>query len=104
MNTAALLARLRNRADVEYAEPNFIIRIGAQPNDPSFGQLWGLQNTGQTINFFPGVAGADIDAVPRLGSDGRFDRARRRRDRHRHRLHASGSRRQHLVGPGGSSR
>ena len=36
----------------------------------------------------------------RLGSDGRFDRARRRRDRHRHRLHASGSRRQHLVGPG----
>jgi len=64
MNTAALLARLRNRADVEYAEPNFIIRIGAQPNDPSFGQLWGLQNTGQTINFVPGVPGADIDAVP----------------------------------------
>src|SRR5688500_3203526 len=63
MNTTALLARLRNRADVEYAEPNFIIRIGAQPNDPSFGQLWGLQNTGQIIGFFPGVAGADIDAV-----------------------------------------
>ncbi len=64
MNTAALLARLRNRADVEYAEPNFIVRISAQPNDPSFGQLWGLHNTGQTINFFPGIAGADIDAVP----------------------------------------
>ena len=63
MNTTALLARLRNRADVEYAEPNFIVRIGAQPNDPSFGQLWGLHNTGQTINFIPGVAGADIDAV-----------------------------------------
>jgi len=64
MNVTALLARLRNRADVEYAEPNFIIQIGATPNDPSFDQLWGLHNTGQVINFFPGVAGADIDAVP----------------------------------------
>ena len=64
LNTASLLARLRNRADVEYAEPNFIIRISAEPNDPSFGQLWGLHNIGQIINFFPGVAGADIDALP----------------------------------------
>src|SRR6185503_9891232 len=53
LSTAALLARLRNRADVEYAEPNFIIRIGAQPNDQYFGQLWGLQNIGQVIGFFP---------------------------------------------------
>ena len=62
-STVALLARLRNRPEVEYAEPNFIIRIAAQPNDPSFGQLWGLQNIGQIINFFPGIPGADIDAV-----------------------------------------
>src|SRR5688500_3261631 len=33
LNTAALLERLRARADVEYAEPNFIVRIGAQPDD-----------------------------------------------------------------------
>jgi subtilisin family serine protease len=64
MNVPALLARLRNRPDVEYAEPNFILRIGATPNDAQFGQLWGLHNTGQVINFFfPGVPGADIDAV-----------------------------------------
>lgn len=63
VSTATLLARLRGRADVEYAEPNFIIEIGAHPNDQYFGQLWGLENTGQPINFFPGVAGADIDAV-----------------------------------------
>ena len=64
MNVTALLARLRNRPDVEYAEPNFIIQIGATPNDPSFNRLWGLHNTGQVINFFfPGVPGADIDAV-----------------------------------------
>jgi subtilisin family serine protease len=64
LNVPALLARLRNRPDVEYAEPNFIIQIGATPNDPSFTQLWGLHNTGQVINFFfPGVPGADIDAV-----------------------------------------
>jgi subtilisin family serine protease len=65
MNVPALLARLRNRADVEYVEPNLVIRIAAPPNDPSFGQLWGMHNTGQVINFFfPGLAGADIDAVP----------------------------------------
>lgn len=63
VSTATLLARLRVRTDVEYAEPNFIIQIDARPNDQHFGQLWGLENTGQFINFFPGVAGADIDAV-----------------------------------------
>ncbi len=35
----------------------------AVPNDPFFGQLWGLQNTGQLIQGTLGVAGADISAV-----------------------------------------
>jgi subtilisin family serine protease len=34
----------------------------AVPNDPSFGQQWGLQNTGQTVNGVNGTAGADIHA------------------------------------------
>jgi len=63
---AALLARLRARVDVEYAEPDYVVQVTAVPNDPSFGQLWGLQNTGQLINTLSptsGTPGADISAV-----------------------------------------
>jgi thermitase len=50
--------RLRGSRLVTYAEPNFILRASAIPNDPMFGQLYGLHNTGQT----GGAADADIDA------------------------------------------
>ncbi|MEA5523368.1 S8 family peptidase, partial [Limnoraphis robusta] len=48
----------------EYVEPNYIIRVDsieepdATPDDPSYSQLWGLNNTGQT----GGRVDADIDA------------------------------------------
>lgn len=45
--------------EVEYAEPNYLYSFQALPDDPSFGELWGLRNTGQT----GGTAGADIDAA-----------------------------------------
>lgn len=44
---------------VEYAEPNYIYTTEIVPNDPSFGSLWGMNNTGQS----GGTAGADISAV-----------------------------------------
>jgi subtilisin family serine protease len=44
---------------VAYAEPNYILTAATIPNDPSFGSLWGLNNTGQSA----GTADADIDAV-----------------------------------------
>src|SRR5262249_4943087 len=44
--------------DVLYAEPNYIVRPSLIPNDPSFGSLWGLNNTGES----GGTPGADIDA------------------------------------------
>ncbi len=44
--------------EVLYAEPNFLYELQATPNDPSFNQLWGLHNTGQT----GGLANADINA------------------------------------------
>ena len=47
---------------VEFVEPDFIAHIGANPNDPGFANLWGMNNTGQTVNSDPGAAGADIDA------------------------------------------
>jgi thermitase len=43
---------------VTYAEPNFILKVTATPNDARFGELYGLHNTGQT----GGTIDADIDA------------------------------------------
>ena len=43
---------------VASVEPDFVIAPAAIPNDPSFGSLWGLHNTGQS----GGLADADIDA------------------------------------------
>jgi subtilisin family serine protease len=52
------VATYRLHADVEYAEPNYCRYAGATiPNDPSFGELWGLDNTGQS----GGTPDADID-------------------------------------------
>ncbi|OGC08963.1 hypothetical protein A2V82_16300 [candidate division KSB1 bacterium RBG_16_48_16] len=50
---------LQSLPEVEYAEPNYIYYALNTPNDPSFGELWGLENTGQS----GGLAGADISAV-----------------------------------------
>ena len=53
------LARVLNRsAVVAYAEPNFILRANATPNDSLYPDEYGLNNTGQT----GGSADADIDA------------------------------------------
>jgi probable HAF family extracellular repeat protein len=58
----SLVRQLSSRADVLYAEPNYIVHAFAAPtNDPRFSDLWGLHNTGQGI--IPGKPGADIDAV-----------------------------------------
>src|SRR5262245_31746154 len=53
----ALLA-YRSHPNVLYVEPNYIGGASATPNDPSFGSLWALDNTGQD----GGRAGADIRA------------------------------------------
>ena len=55
---AVVARRLNRSALVSYAEPNFILRATAVPNDPLFPELYGLNNTGQT----GGSADADIDA------------------------------------------
>ncbi|MDP9188173.1 MAG: hypothetical protein M3O25_02870 [Actinomycetota bacterium] len=49
--------------EVRLAEPNFIYRTQVLPDDSDFENLWGLQNTGQSLNGSPpGTPGADIDA------------------------------------------
>lgn len=55
---AAAIAQLRRDPSVRVAEPDFRIRAAVVPNDPSYPQLWGLNNTGQGAD----TADADIDA------------------------------------------
>jgi subtilisin family serine protease len=47
---------------VVYAEPDFVVHTSTTPNDQYFNLLWGMRNTGQTVNSDPGTAGADINA------------------------------------------
>jgi uncharacterized repeat protein (TIGR01451 family) len=53
-DTLAAVEALNQRPDVLYAEPNYIWRKAALPNDPRFSELWGLRNTSSP--------NADIDA------------------------------------------
>ena len=53
------MERLARHPRVEAVEPNTIVRTQVVPNDPRFGELWGLQNIGQT----GGAGDADIDAT-----------------------------------------
>src|SRR5919108_2251033 len=55
---AVVAQRLNRSALVDYAEPNFILKATATPNDPLFSELYGFNNTGQT----GGRPDADIDA------------------------------------------
>ena len=54
----AAIKKLRNSPFVEYAEPDYIVSIDGQPDDPQFSSLWGMHNTGQT----GGTPDVDIDA------------------------------------------
>lgn len=59
----AAVRELEANRDVAFAEPNWVYRTTATlPDDPGFGQLWGLDNTGQSVLGASGVADSDIDA------------------------------------------
>lgn len=55
------LAALRLNPWVEYAEPDYVQRTTATPNDTYYGLEWGLHNTGQSIRNITGTPDADID-------------------------------------------
>ena len=57
-----VIAALERDPRVRYAEPNVQFRADVLPNDPSFPQLWGLENGGQVVNGVTGLADADVDA------------------------------------------
>lgn len=56
---AGVIARLRRNPAVRFAEPDFLGTLAGTPNDPSFGQQWPLQNTGQSVSGTAGASGAD---------------------------------------------
>jgi subtilisin family serine protease len=44
-----VVALLRRRREVAYAEPDYLMRASATPNDASFGLQWSDSNTGQAV-------------------------------------------------------
>jgi subtilisin family serine protease len=63
LHTEELVAFLSAQPEVEFVEPNYVLRLGATPNDSYFGSLWGLFNSGQTIGGVAGTGAADIGAT-----------------------------------------
>lgn len=63
--TVDALVALRDNPDVVLATRDGYSELHAtQPNDPLYGELWGLTNTGTGVEWFTGaVAGDDIDAL-----------------------------------------
>jgi subtilisin family serine protease len=60
------LRELSDLDEVLFAEPSeagFDDALAYLPDDPDFHRLWGLHNTGQTINGVTGTVDCDIDAV-----------------------------------------
>jgi subtilisin family serine protease len=62
-DTQSIIEQLNKDERVEYAEPNFIIKLEETPDDTDFEKLWGLNNEGQT----GGTLDADIDALEAWG-------------------------------------
>jgi len=57
-NVTVLTDQIKSNPNVEYIEPNYIYRASVVPDDPQYGELWGMNNTGQT----GGTNDADLDA------------------------------------------
>lgn len=58
--TVQLIEDLKQDPTVETVEPNYLRHVSAvSTGDPDFSKLWGLQNTGQSLNGSTGTSGAD---------------------------------------------
>ena len=58
LDPAVVATRLNRQRAVDFAEVDKILKATATPNDPRFGELYGLHNIGQSA----GLLDADIDA------------------------------------------
>jgi subtilisin family serine protease len=61
------VAAWKQNPNIEYAEPNYIVRASVTPNDPFFNQQYYLYNKGGPLDSMPGTPlgkqGADIKAT-----------------------------------------
>ncbi len=60
-STQELVDELKQNTQVKMVAPNYIRTLSAT-NDPHYNLLWGIENTGQTINSVAGTPDADMDA------------------------------------------
>ena len=56
------ISDLEARPEVEYAEPDHVVKLEGYSDERRFGELWGLHNTGQPINGSAGTDDVDINA------------------------------------------
>lgn len=66
MDVLHSVERLSDEPRVVWAQPDWMAGTRSEapptPNDPRWSELWGLRNTGQTVNMIPGVVDRDVDA------------------------------------------
>jgi hypothetical protein len=86
LDVAALIASVRRRAIVEYAEPNYLYHITNSPNDPGFsGRQWNFSalDMPRAWDINPGARASIIVAVVDTGITRTWSRSSLRRDGHR---------------------
>ena len=61
VTSRSAIADLERSGTVLYAEPDYTRIASVTPNDRHYGLLWGLHNTGQSVDSVSGVTDADVD-------------------------------------------
>ncbi len=67
-SVASTVRELNELPEVEYAEPDYIIRASDLTSEQKFGELWGLHNTGQYITGGAGTVDVDVNAPEAWGT------------------------------------
>ena len=62
-SVSATIEQLKQNPDIDFVEPNYKRSALYTPNDSFFTALWGLNNTGQSVNGISGTLGEDIKAT-----------------------------------------
>jgi len=56
----SMVQGLASQSWVAHVQPNYIYHTTAVPDDPKYGDYWGLNNSGQNVNSISGTNGVDI--------------------------------------------
>lgn len=57
------IRELERLPSVEYAEPDYVVYPAGYADEPRFGELWGLHNTGQAIDGSTGTPTVDVNGL-----------------------------------------